>query len=717
MASTLVHDLQQFRYVTAFTCPVPWTHVRHVSIPELRHEAPDLPFMASLISALSDCDVSLHEIHDHNDADILQLVQVLQVCLQFSLWSQNILKEKLLEVQATHVAKGVSAQQLENLERRYHALEGEMAALHKDRDMLSLGTANLRASLLQMEKTIKRQERQLQQEQGRNAQLVAKLEKALCARALAAPLMSAPRLPPPRESQQRSAGNRHASAPTHRTKKAATVYHSSRLPTGNADAHRDSTASLTSDTSYGDSCLSAEVAARAHSHVPQPCDSVDPPPPPFLDWRTLVRYIIHEEQRTSAWTSTHASPTAARATADERRIERKAELMPAAQHPSEPAAALPAAATPQVSEAQLDSFFAGLTAGVTTEVVAYSRAVAARAEEMVRAATQQRMQETAEAQQALMAQVQAALGSLSAELAAYKQQKDATPSPDLRAVAMLVAASDASDPHAQLSPFSPVLALSNVRNSAAAALPAPSRHASSAPVTLNNAPPTNDSKPLSQPPQASASPLPPSIDSSPPASFLNSFVTSGAALCHSTRGREALDSGSKTRKPLPDFSPDILRTPPTSEHGDAAAPSGAGSDGPRSVVSRADDEDERDVDVDLLPLDSSSSDSSSGSSQSSDGKADGVAEVSHAYPRVLAKPSSAPPMYPNKTPTAAAVVVQPAAPQHPSANRTLSLHFSTRSDMSEGSSHGSSQMLRETRAQLQALLEEEEAAGRAKTHR
>ncbi|TPP39804.1 Myotubularin-associated family protein [Leishmania donovani] len=665
MASTLVHDLQQFRYVTAFTCPVPWTHVRHVSIPELRHEAPDLPFMASLISALSDCDVSLHEIHDHNDADILQLVQVLQVCLQFSLWSQNILKEKLLEVQATHVAKGVSAQQLENLERRYHALEGEMAALHKDRDMLSL----------------------------------------------------APRLPPPRESQQRSAGNRHASAPTHRTKKAATVYHSSRLPTGNADAHRDSTASLTSDTSYGDSCLSAEVAARAHSHVPQPCGSVDPPPPPFLDWRTLVRYIIHEEQRTSAWTSTHASPTAARATADERRIERKAELMPAAQHPSEPAAALPAAATPQVSEAQLDSFFAGLTAGVTTEVVAYSRAVAARAEEMVRAATQQRMQETAEAQQALMAQVQTALGSLSAELAAYKQQKDATPSPDLRAVAMPVAASGASDPHAQLSPFSPVLALSNVRNSAAAALPAPSRHASSAPVTLNNAPPTNDSKPLSQPPQASASPLPPSIDSSPPASFLNSFVTSGAALCHSTRGREALDSGSKTRKPLPDFSPDILRTPPTSEHGDAAAPSGAGSDGPRSVVSRADDEDERDVDVDLLPLDSSSSDSSSGSSQSSDGKADGVAEVSHAYPRVLAKPSSAPPMYPNKTPTAAAVVVQPAAPQHPSANRTLSLHFSTRSDMSEGSSHGSSQMLRETRTQLQALLEEEEAAGRAKTHR
>ncbi|TPP53072.1 Myotubularin-associated family protein [Leishmania donovani] len=631
MASTLVHDLQQFRYVTAFTCPVPWTHVRHVSIPELRHEAPDLPFMASLISALSDCDVSLHEIHDHNDADILQLVQVLQVCLQFSLWSQNILKEKLLEVQATHVAKGVSAQQLENLERRYHALEGEMAALHKDRDMLSLaGEGVVRAG------------------------------------------------------------------------------------TGGAV---DVSTALTSTSRVAATCLSAEVAARAHSHVPQPCDSVDPPPPPFLDWRTLVRYIIHEEQRTSAWTSTHASPTAARATADERRIERKAELMPAAQHPSEPAAALPAAATPQVSEAQLDSFFAGLTAGVTTEVVAYSRAVAARAEEMVRAATQQRMQETAEAQQALMAQVQAALGSLSAELAAYKQQKDATPSPDLRAVAMPVAASDASDPHAQLSPFSPVLALSNVRNSAAAALPAPSRHASSAPVTLNNAPPTNDSKPLSQPPQASASPLPPSIDSSPPASFLNSFVTSGAALCHSTRGREALDSGSKTRKPLPDFSPDILRTPPTSEHGDAAAPSGAGSDGPRSVVSRADDEDERDVDVDLLPLDSSSSDSSSGSSQSSDGKADGVAEVSHAYPRVLAKPSSAPPMYPNKTPTAAAVVVQPAAPQHPSANRTLSLHFSTRSDMSEGSSHGSSQMLRETRAQLQALLEEEEAAGRAKTHR
>ncbi|CAG9570139.1 conserved hypothetical protein [Leishmania major strain Friedlin] len=717
MNSTLVHDLQQFRYVTAFTNPLPWPHVRRVSIPGLRHEAPDLPFMANLISALSDCDVSLHKIHEHNDTDILQLVQVLQACLQFSLWSQNILKEKLLEVQATHVAKGVSAQQLENLEKRYHALEGEMAALHKDRGMLSLGTANLRTSLAQMEKTIKRQERQLQQERGRNAQLVAKLEKALCARAVAAPLMSAPRLPPPRESQQRPAGNRHASAPTHRTTKATTVYDSSRLPTDNADAHRDSIASLTSDTSYGDSCLSAEVAARTHSHVPQPCDSLDPPPPPFLDWRTLVRYIIHEEQRASVWASNHASPTAARATADERGIASKEELMPAAQHPSKPAAALPAAATQRVTEAQLDSFFAGLTAGVTTEVVAYSRAVAARVEEMVRAATQQWIQETAEAQQALMAQVQAALGSLGAELAVHKQLKDATPSPALRTVAMPVATSDASDPHAQLAPFSPVLASSSVRNSAAAALPAPCQHAGNALVTLANAPPTNDSKPLSQPPQTSASPLTPSIDSSPPASFLNSFVMSGTALCHSTTGCEVLDGGSKTRTPLPDFSPDILRTPPTSEHGTAAAPLGTGSDGPRSVVSRADDADERDVDVDLLPLDSSSSDSSSGSSQRSDGTADGVAEVSHAYARVLAKPSSPPPMYPNKTPTAAAFVVQPAAPTHPSANRTLSLHFSTRSDVSEGSSYGSSQMLRETRAQLQALLEEEEAAGRAKTHR
>ncbi|GET86623.1 hypothetical protein, conserved [Leishmania tarentolae] len=719
MASTLVHDLQQFRYVTAFSNPLPWPHVHHVSIPKLRHEAPNLPFMASLISSLADCDVSPHEIHKRSDADILQLVQVLQACLQFSLWSQKILK-KLLDVQAMPVSKRVSAQQLENLEKRYHTLEQEVAALQKDRDTLSWGTGNLRTSLVQTEVTIKRQERALQQEKERNAQLAAKLEKALCTQALAAPQMPAQRLPPPRESQQSPTHDRHASTSAHRTSEAAAAYHYYPLPADNEDVHRGSTASLTSDTSYGDSWLSAKDSARAHSYVPQPCDSLDPPPPSFLDWRTLVRYIIHEEQRASEMPPTHACTTAARAMANER-CTRSKELMPVAQHTNEPAATLPAETTLRVRETQLQSFFSELTAGVTTEVVAYSRAVAARAEEMVRTLTQQRMQEAAEAQHALMTQLQSSLASLTAELAVCKEQKGIQPSP-LGPATIPGDTGDASDLHAHLASFSPMSTSSTRRDAATAASPAPSRHPGDALVTLPDAPPSNDSKLVPLPPRASSPPLPPSIDGSLPTLPLNSFVASSVVVCHSRSSQEVLDSGSKSHTPLPDFSPDILRTPPTSEHGAAAAPSGTGrnrpdSDEPLSVVSRLDDEDERGIDVDLLPLDTSSSTSASAFSQSSDEKADGAAEASHKCPRMLAKPSSAPPVYPNKTPKATAVVMQPAEPLHPSTHRTLSRHFSARSDVSEGSSHGSSQMLQETRAQLQALLEEEEAAERAKMRR
>ncbi|CAM38167.1 conserved hypothetical protein [Leishmania braziliensis MHOM/BR/75/M2904] len=703
MASTLVRDLQQFRYVTTFANPLPWPHVRHVSVPELRHAAPDLSVMANLISGLSDCAVSLKDIREHNDADILQLLQVLQACLQFSLWSQNILKKKLLEVQSTHTSEQVSAQQLENLEKRYHTLEQEIAATHKERDMLSLGTANLRASLVQMETTIKQQEQQLQQERKRSARLVAKLEKVLGAQALAAPLRSTSRLHLPRQLQQRPIYDVHTPAPTHRTKKASITRHYPHILIDDADAQRDGTASLTSDTSYGDSCLSAEIPTRAHSYLSRPCDRLDPLPPPFLDWRTLVRYIIREEQRVSAWASTDASPPAAGLPADERRTT------------SKPAVSLPAATTPRDTEERLPSFLSDLAAGIREDVAAYSRAVTTRTEEIAHAVTQECMQETAKAQQVLITEVQAALGSLAAELANHKQQSDTTPSPAIRTTAAASATSGVPSPHAHAASTSPVLASSSVRKSAAAESPVSSYGSGNAPVTSTNAPPTNESKPLPSPPKASASPLPLTTDGSPLASHLHSFFASSVPQRRSTAGREVLDNDSKRRTCLPDFSPSILCTPPASEHGDAAALTDAGSGGPPSVVARA-DEDERDVDVDLLPLDSSSLTSPPDSYQSSD-KADGANEVGQAYPSGLARPSSAPPVYPSKTPPTAAVVVPSAASWHLSPHRILSSHYSIHSDASEGSSRGSSQMLRETRAQLQALLEEEEAAVRAKNNR
>ncbi|KAG5485316.1 hypothetical protein LSCM4_05949 [Leishmania orientalis] len=709
MASASAHALQEFRYATTSTNPLSWPHVRRVSVPQLRHEAPDLPLMANLISALSDCDVSLREIREHNDTDILQLVQVLQACLQFSLWSQNILKEKVLELRSAQTVKGASTPQLQSLERRYREMEREMAATRKERDVLSLSTANLRASLLQMETTVELQEQQLRQERGRNAQLAAKLEKALCAQA---PLMSAPRSSPPRGSRLSPARHRYARETAHRTKKVAAAFYPTELPTYDADARRDVCASLASNTSYGDSNVSSGVSARAHSHVPRPCDSLRPPPPSFLDWRTLVRYIIHEEHKMTPWASTNVPHLAAGTAADEKRITGERESTPAKPRTSEPTAGLSAASTPQVSEGQLQAFFTELAAGVRTEVTAYSRAVAARAEEIVRAVTQQRMQESAEAQQLLMTEVQAALGSLAAELSAHKQHvKGKTPLPGMRSAAASAATSANSGLQAQPASSSPVSTSSTVKNSSPAPAPASSHSPSDGLVTATDCPPRSDSKPLSPTPQTSVSPLPPTIGSLSAELCFDSLLTSSSPQRRSATGCHVLDSGSKAQRPRPNFSPDILRTPPASEHGDSPAPSDADSDRPRSVVSRPVEEDERDVDVDLLPLDNSSTASPPDSYQSSRDKDYGAADVGQTSPHVLRKPSSAPPMCPNKAPTAAADVVPPAVSSHPSPHRALTSHLSMRSDVSEGSSYGSSQMLRETRAQLQALLEEERASG------
>ncbi|KAG5484709.1 hypothetical protein LSCM1_06527 [Leishmania martiniquensis] len=692
MASALAHALQQFRYVTALNNPLPWPHVRHVSIPELRHEPPSLPLMATLLSALSDCGISLKEIREHNDTDILQLVQVLQACLQFSLWSQNILKEKVHELQSTQAEKGVLVQQLESLEKRHHEVEREMASMRKERNVFSLGTAHLRTSLLQMEATIKLQERQLRHERGRNAQLAAKLERALCAQA---PLMPAPCSSPSWGPRRSPARDRRVCETAHRAKKATAAFDVTRLPSYGVGAQRDGSTSPASDTSYGDSNLSAEVAARANAHTPRPCDTLDPPPPDFLDWRTLVRYIIHEEQKLPAWASANVSHRAAEVATDERRVAGERELMPAAPRASQLESGLAAASTPRVTEEQLRTFFEELTASVRTDVAAYSRAVAAHAEEIVRAATQQRMQESAKAQQLLVAEVQTTLASFAAELAAHKQQlKGETLLPGMRTVVTSVANCATSDHQGQPAPCSSASASSTVKNAAPAAVPAPTHSSSDGLVTKTGSPPMSDSNLLAPALQTSVSPQ-----------------------LRSTTGCSVPDSDSKARRSLPNFSPDILRTPPTSERGDGPASLGARSDERHSVASRAAGEDERDVDVGLLPLDNSSTASPPDSYQSSHDKEYGATEVGHTRSRVLARPSSAPPVCPTKSQTSAADVIPPPVSSHPSPHHSLTPHLSMSSDVNEGSSYGSSQMLRETRAQLQALLEEERVAGGAGYHR
>lgn len=726
MSASVAHELQRFRYITVPTHPLPWPHVRYVNIAELRHDAPDLPLMANLISGLADCDLSLKEIREHTDSDVLQLAQVLQAALQFALWSQNVLKERLLEAQATHAAKRVSARQLEALEARHRALEKAMAAVVEERDTLSLGTANLRTAVAQLETTVKLQEQQLRHERGRNAQLLTKLENAFAAQAAAPASLPAPPRP-------ETAGV-HA---RHRRR------HSPAAP---VDASHDDSAATatTSDTSYEAPPAAPRRwrqrergSSGSHAYVPAPSETLSPPPPPLLDWRTLVRYILHEERQAPAWVAAappppvdlQETPTDAGTTSVAPRTIHVAAPASTERSTSAPPALLssPAApAPPPVTEAQVRSFFAELSESIATDAAQHAHSVVAHAEELVRTLAGQSTQKTAAEQQSLMTEVRAALHHLRTELKActqhQHQHQQAHREPPTREEHLSsVERAPAAAPAAAVA--APTSIGTGRTSGASSALGASALRSASSPPRVPIWPDStglaaNDAKapsPVlqhSSPPAAAAA----SLNSSNSASYFSPFLAGSGPPRRALARHDSQEDAAKSRTPLPDFSVDILRTPSGSDDGRPASPSSTERGGSPEKDVGAEEEEENDVDVDLMPINTPSIASASDSHVSSDDKAQPAGRDSPpAFPRMLAKPSTAPPVYPSKAPPASSPpAAASAAGAHTLPHRTLSLHSSMRSDASEGSSHGSSLMLRETRAQLQALLAEEEAAEKAR---
>ncbi|KPI85530.1 hypothetical protein ABL78_5411 [Leptomonas seymouri] len=804
--ASVMHDLHQYRYITSVRHPLPWAHIRHVSIPELRNESPDLPLMANLISGLSGCDVSLKEIREHSDADVLQLVEVLQACLQFALWSQNILKEKLLELQSSQVAKRISARQLDHAESRCQALAEEVQTLKTERDTLSLGTANLRTSLVQLETTVKMQERQLKQERERTSLLVAKLEKAFAdntrSRGPIVPVgpldtvqwrpdaSGTLRCPTCGHCRHRSESHSASvDAPT-KKQKACTTLQLRQHSLASSETYSDTATSYTDDSMMNaeaeficETSRRRDRRRRAHRHSSgRGADSVFPSP--CVDWRTLVRYIIHEEKRTPAW------PTAPVVTQTPEPIA-SAPLPGSSPATAVAAAALPALAVPAPSHGapqpafwnQLPSLVSNFTTAVAGDVGEYVRDTAARTQEFVTTTVHQQMRELADTQQASVQKVQAdplpASPNSPPAAAAAPIPPPAQPVPSSLAM-QPVASTEGSRVDAARPTQSPS------EPPAAPATSAPPARPSSSPLTnsahsADKAGGTKTFLATARLPQFAVSDVAGSrrseglnhnsallsrddgkaFESLHRGSRSSSFFSSPAASpvletpsqvnsmsrrydsC-TMRSAELSSRGSL----LPAFSPDILRTPNASEH-DGSSPSAPATptkqsscsvDGAsnNSTLPKKENEGAGPSDGHLRPPTCSSTSREDSYRSSSDdslcqrSSGGGDHSVTAAAPQTIqtskmmtsfhsprsAKPSTTPPMYPSLTvQQSGSPLTTSTAPGGFSLYKAVSLHSSTRSDASGGSTHASSQMLRDTQRELEALLAEDAAAERAKVQR
>lgn len=801
--SSVTHDLHQFRYVTSVHHPLPWTHVRHVSIPELRNESPDLPLLANLISGLADCDLSLREIREHNDADILQLAEVLQACLQFALWSQNILKERLLELQSSQVARRVSSRELDHVKSRCRALEKDVVSLTSERDTLSLGTANLRTSLVQLETTIKMQERQLKNERQRTSLLLSKLEKALAEgapqRSLAAPVAPHDDAVP---WQQDAAGGFRCPTCGHRRRTSSSPRllgvtsavklkgAPQRQPSTQSSATSpdntisDMATSYTEEDEEEDSLLNAEAEflcqegarcrrarRRRHHHRSSKGTVESLFPSPCIDWRTLVRYIIHEEKRTPLWPAAH-SAAAAPATQTVAASPAVAAAVPPPSLPptANPAAPIGSVLSPEVSE-QLQELFSGFTAAIAGDISEYACSTATQTRDFVTAAAQQRAREMSKQQQSFVKDVIAALRAVprpASPAAAPPATSQVSQDGGVRFTQSLAAHPAATSP---LNASSLPLCLSPVMksvNAAAAVNLGDARASAVAPsstlsevrdtkrsegYTYGSVYRSHDSSPFGSPSHDANSP---SLFGSPvPESQLQSSPLRQQPV--SANVLRTNSAGNSRTSLLPTFSADVLRTPHPSSPGTSSSLASvpfstsnkteARTTADPSVAVEAhfggdddDDDDGQPPDADFrLPTSSSTSRENSyqsssddrvrhrgvgggGGSQAAQLTATAKAPVSagrlnasfHAPPS--ARPTSTPPVYPS-LPTqqfAVSPLTNSASPGAFSLFRTTSLQSSMRSDASGGSTHASSQMLRDTQRELEALLAEDAAAEQAK---
>ncbi|RNF08646.1 uncharacterized protein Tco025E_07122 [Trypanosoma conorhini] len=152
--------LRAFRYATSAR-EIPWTHLRSVDVAAHRVQEPDLHLMKNLISLLSDCSLASATSPTTGTADVYQLLSVLQLALQFTLWSQSVLKEELVEKQSGAAVRQINLQYVEGLEKKLETSRQEAITLREERDGMQLASRSLEHRLTQAESTIRCLERDL----------------------------------------------------------------------------------------------------------------------------------------------------------------------------------------------------------------------------------------------------------------------------------------------------------------------------------------------------------------------------------------------------------------------------------------------------------------------------------------------------------------------------------------------------------------------------
>nr|CCC95329.1 unnamed protein product [Trypanosoma congolense IL3000] len=155
--------LQAFRYKTSVR-EIPWAHLRSIDVAAHRVGPPDLQLMKNLLSIVADCNVASAATPHTSEADVYQLLSLLQLSLQFSLWSQSVMQEEMQEMRSTKSVKEINAKYVEKLEAKLEASRKEVLRLREDCDSHQATCTTLKHRLVQAETTVRCLEKELDSE-------------------------------------------------------------------------------------------------------------------------------------------------------------------------------------------------------------------------------------------------------------------------------------------------------------------------------------------------------------------------------------------------------------------------------------------------------------------------------------------------------------------------------------------------------------------------
>lgn len=166
---SVLERLEQFRR-TPPQQELPWNVIRAIDASSFTHQPPDLRLMRNMTAFLASSDVSCltNETDEQRVvggtfswADGHQLLQLMQVAIQFLLHSQNVLKEELLVKQCGNVVEKISARSMRTAETQMARLQKELIDTAAEKDLAGRSAQDLQRVLEQRNLALCLLERQL----------------------------------------------------------------------------------------------------------------------------------------------------------------------------------------------------------------------------------------------------------------------------------------------------------------------------------------------------------------------------------------------------------------------------------------------------------------------------------------------------------------------------------------------------------------------------